>query len=141
MTAWPKLSEDLPFARHPNVCQSCGQKGFNRWREHDDQDDPTDTIVILCDVCDRIIKPHKRLYSKLQNSEPVPGAMEICLDCIHCKGLICRSPMRLANGGSGLPIRFPKPMVMCVDFTDGSGHCVRFYPPGTITCDGREVWG
>lgn len=101
---WPRLSEQLTGPRDIRYCQSCGGQGdLERWLEHDDRDVPEPIIVSLCPTCaGRLIEPHPRLYRRLMRSEPMPGAMPICLDCQYRDGTRCRSPQAAINGGPGL---------------------------------------
>jgi hypothetical protein len=117
----PGLSETLRGPKLPRACQHCGggyargaESLLRRWRECDEWDRPTATIVILCRSCsDELIEAHPRLYIELDPNEPCPGAMEICLDCPMRDGIRCTSPLSLANGGPppGMEIRFAKPPV------------------------------
>jgi hypothetical protein len=109
---WPKLSVQLTGPRHPGACQSCGATGENLqlWREHDANDQPTYTVVVLCAPCaGRLIEPHPRLYSLLHRFAPFPGVMALCLDCRHRDGTACRSPKAKFNGGPGLEVLYPEP--------------------------------
>jgi len=140
----PRLSEDLPGPRHPQLCQACGagpERELQRWMEHDEQDRPERVLVVLCPPCARrIIEPHPRLYELLDVFRPWPGAMDLCCDCRHRDGLQCRHPDLKANGGPGLELKFPTPI---------SGHIKRGKPyrsgfqtvwTGPVReCVGREV--
>jgi hypothetical protein len=109
--SWPKLSETLPGPVTPDRCQSCGAWGdTDRWREHDEHDQPTPVVVVLCRPCsDKIIEPHPRLYARLQGNEPHAGAMPLCLDCQHRDGTRCAHPGARANGGPGIEIYIKQP--------------------------------
>jgi hypothetical protein len=144
---WPKLSESLG-ERSPGCCQACG-KSFEdpdlemvRWTEHDENDRPTSTIVVLCQACSgAIIDPHPRLYDRLERNRPIPGAMGDCVHCRHREGLACRHPVLKANGGAGLVIRSDKPSVT---FVDGVRNGRRFGYQTTTwrcapKCDGKEA--
>jgi hypothetical protein len=102
----PGLSQTLHFFPHPEECQSCGSAGeLTRWRECDEWDKPTMVVVVLCQKCSRkLIEPHPRLYHQLQEAEPFPGSMQICLDCPMRDGISCKSPLAKHNGGPGMLI-------------------------------------
>lgn len=114
----PGLSQTLPFPRELGCCQSCGQTAdpsdgvaLRKWRECDEWDKATRVIVVLCTRCSkRLIDPHPRLYVATSWDEPVPGAMELCVSCVHQAGLACLHPLLKANGGPGLEVRFPQPV-------------------------------
>lgn len=123
----PRLT-DLPGTKHPYICQCCGgsaQAGLgngilrlsiDRWQEHDHNDRKEHRLVVLCNVCSaRIVKPHPRLYEKLQPAHPWPGCMALCLDCSHRDGVSCSHPNSKANGGPGVMLTIPKPMTAMVD--------------------------
>jgi len=145
---WPKLSESLTAEISPRVCQSCGvhddfaDTEVQPWREHDDRDEKTSVVLWLCLTCsDRLIEPHPRLYSRISPWEPNPGSMDICSNCRLRQGARCTSALLIANGGPGLPLRFPKPSVMFIDYRakNGarkgmSGHSYH----GPVTCEGKE---
>lgn len=102
----PGLSATLPFFPHPEECQSCGAHGeLTRWRECDEWDKPTAVAVVLCAKCSRkLIEAHPRLYHQLQEHQPFPGVMELCLDCPMRDGVGCKSPLAKLNGGPGMQI-------------------------------------
>jgi hypothetical protein len=102
----PGLSETLHFFPDPQQCQACGTADrLSRWRECDAFDKPTMVVVVLCDRCSKkLIDPHPRLYLQLQEHEPFPGVMEICVDCPMRKGVSCYSPLAKHNGGTGMRI-------------------------------------
>jgi hypothetical protein len=114
---WPKLSEDLAGPVDPRHCQSCGGLGhglftgeLTRWIEHDEDDKPTAVVVVLCKACaDRLVDPHPRLYRPMEEHEPAPGSMPICLDCVHRVGVRCTHPAARANGGRGVELALPRP--------------------------------
>ncbi len=113
---FPRLSRTLRFPPRLDRCQNCGRladvgpdsEGYDhtvdgvavpvleRWREHDDQDQPEPIVIVLCTLCSsRIIEPHPRLYSQLEVWAPLPGAMGICIGCVHQdaeRGLRCTHP-------------------------------------------------
>lgn len=129
---WPKLSETLTHERKPGVCQSCGiernrclgdtgaETWCTLWIECDHHDEPTRVVVSLCSSCSgRLIEPHPRLYRKVPENKPVPGAMpHLCTDCRFRTGLQCESPELKANGGPGLCIVYAEPVR---GFIDGRG--------------------
>lgn len=116
----PKLSETLPPATELYRCQQCGGViELARWVEHDEEDKPTHTIVVLCGPCSqRIIEPHPRLYQRLHKWHPWPGAMSICVACVRRSGLRCQCALASANGGSGLKLKFPEPDMAFIDGRD-----------------------
>lgn len=152
MDNWPRLSHDLPHPRHPEICQACGEGNtgptdteywtLHRWREHDQQDRPEPIVIVLCTPCsDRLIERHPRLYDKLDNCQPIPGAMHLCVGCQHRDGLACRQPDLTANGGMGLQITYPKPSVIFMDGTRGGKRCgwtVTRYNGLPMACAGME---
>lgn len=151
MVAWPKLSTALACFDQdsPAVCQRCfaaegGDVMLHRWREHDDADQPTDVVIVLCGKCEHIIEPHPRLYSRLHVFEPHPGTMRICVDCVYRAGLRCGHPDLTANGGTGLKLTFPKPGVMFVDGKTKGGKNFGFSMVNYIEparCESRKVAG
>lgn len=112
---WPKLSETLPHKGNPHLCQQCeSTKNLVTWIEHDAQDKPTSIMVRLCSECSRnLIVPHPRLYAELPANAPVPGAMLLCIECVHRDGLRCR--MAKVNGGPGIEVMASKPFIVHVD--------------------------
>jgi hypothetical protein len=143
MSQWPKLSETLAGRRSLVYCQSCGAAGsaLRAWQEHDEADQPTPVAVMLCPACaERLIEPHPRLYRQLAAGEPFPGAMPCCHGCRHAVAMACRSPMLKANGGSGLPLKFPTPTQAIACGRGGKNGGCRHLTiwQGPVTCDGRE---
>lgn len=125
MKLWPKLSEQLAGERRPDRCQKCGVHWaeIERWREHDDHDEPTDVVIVLCRECaEAVIEKHPRLYSQVPRNAPLPGCMDLCTNCELRSGLQCTHPDLKANGGPGLAIICSKPSVAFVDGTDKSGR-------------------
>ena len=108
--------------------------------EADEQDRFEDRHLVLCRRCsDRLIEPHPRLYRQVPRFAPEPGRMDPCLGCRYARALRCESPLLKANGGAGLPVRFPQPMHAFVDGTRGgrrTGWQETIYP-GPATCEGR----
>lgn len=138
---WPKLSETLPCARAPNVCQSCGAGAENlqRWEEGDEWDKPTGVLVVVCVPCEqRLIEVHPRLYRQVDRWQPWPGAMALCVDCRHRDGLECSHPELARNGGRGLVISFPEPIraFLCGSRSRGLTH---IYEGPPTACAGRAV--
>lgn len=136
---WPRLSDTLPHLRAPDMCQQCGERegAMFRWREHDDRDQPTETLVVLCDTCEAIIEPHPRLYSKLQRFEPCPGSNTMCLGCKFRVELSCKHPRLKQNGGDGLPIFSPRPGFMHINMGK-KPHVMTWVWKEEPKCDGRE---
>ena len=139
---WPRLSETLPFPRHPNVCQSCGKEtdvtdgvGAHAWQEHDDNDQPEAIVVMLCRACSaRLIEPHPRLYNRLDTNQPWPGIMDFCLTCWWRSDVRCRHPHAKANGGRGVTITVRKPTVAHVNMGRGRGRWMQFWPERAEKC-------
>lgn len=102
----PGLSQTLHFFPAPDICQSCGGSDhLTAWRECDEWDKPTAVAVVLCAKCSKkLIDPHPRLYVQLQEHQPFPGVMELCLDCPMREGVSCKSPLAKHNGGPGMQI-------------------------------------
>jgi hypothetical protein len=136
----PGLSVTLTGPVHPNVCQSCaglGQvRGMRYWRECDEWDKPTPTVVALCPTCsDRLITPHARLYVAIDHNEPVPGVMALCSLCRHRAGTRCT--LARVHGGPGVIVTAAKPTVMFI-CGRGIGGALRHYPRPASACSGRE---
>lgn len=105
---WPRLSKTLSKARRYEFCQSCDKGAEQTWQECDEDDIPEIIYLRLCKTCaDKIIEPHPRLYIRLDEWAPAPGAMRCCIDCGNLKQgeLDCRSPLLKSLGGPGLPIQ------------------------------------
>lgn len=115
---WPKLSVTLPHKASPHLCQQCeSTRNLVLWIEHDSADQPTSTLISLCRECsDTIISPHPRLYAEAPVNAPIPGAMALCVECVHRDGLRCR--MAKVNGGPGITITAAKPLVAHIDGRD-----------------------
>lgn len=136
ISKWPRLSETLNHQyRKPNTCQSCGRSpnseaeqdaGFiQAWIEHDDNDKPTSTVVLLCPSCSRrLIEPHPRLYGQDRAiNKPRPGSMpHLCTDCAYRTGVDCTHPNLKANGGAGLNITVKLPSGGFWDGQDKQGR-------------------
>ena len=141
----PRLSTDLTGPRDLEHCQSCGRIRGEvvpaAWQEHDEDDRPEPIVVMLCKVCaDRIIGPHPRLYRRLAEHEPFPGAMPCCIGCRHSVSTACLNPSQRRMGGPGLVLKFPTPgeAIACSRGPGGGCRHVVIYT-GPVTCDGREV--
>ena len=141
MNKWPKLSEDLQHTPSPGHCQSCGSsEELQCWMEHGDNDEPTDTKIIICRECDHVIEPHPRLYTLLPYNGPRPGAMRCCTACLLREGLQCKHPQLKSNGGEGLPIQCSQPQVTFVDGERNGkkfGYQHVFYTSAPV-CTGRR---
>ncbi len=75
---------------------------------------------------------------------PMPGAMDICEDCVFRKGLDCTSAKAQANGGDGLKITYPTPAMGFVDGRDKKtgkkfGRSFTHYVGPATACDGRVL--
>jgi hypothetical protein len=116
-STWPRLSETLPKKPHPILCGNCeSSDGTSLWIEHDNKDAPQRIFICLCRDCsDRLIEAHPRLYSAAPVNAPLPGAMALCNDCSHRKGLSCSSREAKFNGGTGLTVTAAKPMICHMD--------------------------
>lgn len=136
----PGLSRTLPFPRHPDSCQACGQtaageRTLERWRECDEWDKPTRRIVVLCAPCARrLIRPHARLYIALSPNEPHTGTMPLCLECRWRRGCDCANPLARVNGGAGVPLVVRQPIIafLC------PGGETRLWPAAPTWCGGRD---
>lgn len=151
---WPRLSTTLAGEKHPFKCQNCGRGGawdvsisagspdppcdVIRWQEHDDHDQCENVIVVLCGKCSKMIKPHPRLYRRLQAWEPFPGSNTICVSCRFRDGTSCTHPDLKANGGNGLELTFPKPHGAFVCRRGGKGGYMLMYQGDVKDCAGRE---
>ncbi len=143
---WPRLSETLPHP-HPEECAACRDLGYDGdlvlWREHDDNDAPEMRFVVLCPKCsERLIESHARLYSATCSRAPAPGAMRICIDCVHRQRTRCLCPFAKANGGEGIVINSVKPTVYHIDRTVkgkrvGDWHVS--YAMAPTACSGKQV--
>lgn len=149
---WPRLSYDLAGPRRTNCCQSCSAEGsidteITYWMEADDNDkfSPlgwTDRIVALCKSCsEHLIEPHPRLYHPLPNHEPKPGIMLLCIGCKHSQDLGCRSTLLKANGGPGMAVHHPQPIIAHICGTikgRRTGWMKTYYSGSPTQCEGRE---
>lgn len=156
----PPLSATLPYVPHPHICQSCGateedssttyeqllkSRGaivpFQRWKECDEWDKPTATVVILCPKCSKkLIDPHPRLYIPLSLFEPFPGVMELCVGCRLRDRVACMSPLAKHNGGPGMKIDFPEPVVAHLNRgAGGRSGFEKLYTKEPTACAGREL--
>jgi hypothetical protein len=146
--SWPKLSQTLEGPRDPTHCQSCGAAGaihdadesilkLTRWREFDERDHPTSTLVLLCEKCGKkLIKKHPRRYEHIAAFAPAPGAMPVCALCSFCSNLACRHPDLKENGGEGLQLNVPQPTKAHIKAGRDSGWINVWRGP--VTCEGRE---
>lgn len=142
-----RLSTELPHPRQLGVCQACGRTEdpreelrLQRWIECDDADQPTETLVVLCQGCAaRIVEPHERLYKPVPRYRPILGAMAICIGCAHHADLRCSSPLRRRNGGPGFNVRCPPigTIFACARKRSNSRHFTIHTGPATA-CEGRE---
>jgi hypothetical protein len=144
-STWPKLSVTLPHPANPHLCQNCQSGDFNLgiWIEHDEADQPTSTLIALCQRCsDKIIEPHPRLYAQAPVNAPIPGAMSLCILCVFRDGLRCR--MAKLNGGPGITVTAAKPLVCHIDGRDRKtgkrfGRWIHDYSTPTSACTGRKT--
>jgi len=148
----PRLSLELPHPPHPVFCQRCGCSGdtrlIERWQEHDTDDKPEPVIVTLCRPCaELVIEEHPRLYRQLDEFEPWPGAMAICIDCRHrgghpeeCFGTRCMHPSARVNGGGGVSLIMPKPQRAHYYFGGGKGEWRTVYMGPVLSCAEHEPY-
>ncbi|MFP3947124.1 MAG: hypothetical protein ACLFWG_00205 [Longimicrobiales bacterium] len=138
---WPRLTEDLPPVDWGRCPQCHEERELVIWQEHDDRDRPEPRAVKLCvDCSDAIIEDHPRLYRRHTPLVPLPGVMDLCRDCIHRDGTLCRHPDLTINGGPGLDIRFPEPMRVHVTARDRSrSGWENFWKGPPTECAGRET--
>lgn len=142
----PGLSATLPYPRELGVCQSCGTTAdpsdyvaLVRYREYDEWDRPTYTLVVLCPRCGKqLIEPHARLYSTLDNYQPWPGAVPLCVGCVHMKNLGCSHPSAKANGGPGVLLTIPKPTPVHLNYGGGRGEFKNMYHGPVSACRERQ---
>jgi len=142
MSEMPRLSETLPGPRILTMCQACmgTDVTLEKWMEHDAQDKPEPIVVVLCVHCaGQLIDPHPRLYRRLHEWEPMPGAMPLCADCLHCDNLHCRNPRAQINGGPGLSMTFPKPGHVHLCRGPGGSGWVNLWRGPVSACNGREL--
>jgi len=134
---FPRLTEDLTGPRSPHECASCGDLNPDElWQECDDQDKPELRFLLLCRKCSkRLIKPHPRLYHDRQRSEPIPGLMAICDNCIHRNFYACDQTK--AAGGPGVVITVAKPSTCHLYFGGGRGRWMKLYHTPPHACTGR----
>jgi hypothetical protein len=153
-SGWPKLSETLEGPRAPNACQSCGRSTtsklrvdasrLSRWLEHDVRDrvPGRPVVVVLCAGCaELLVESHPRLYRELENGEPFPGCMGICIDCKLRVGVACSSPVAELNGGPGLKFTWDTPPThahICRSPRRLSGF-VTMYSSPVRTCSERKT--
>lgn len=145
---WPKLTDRARAIAHHGDgerCQLCGRLGvldasLHLWVECDDRDVPTAALLVCCGACEkREIEPHPRLYQRVANNEPRPGAMVQCAGCRFLEAIPlrrCAHPQLKANGGPGLVLRAPKPIRAFLCGT-GLGGLHTLYPKPPV-CTGRE---
>ncbi len=137
----------LAIPPDPRRCQSCGHDcDLTRWLEHDERDQPTAVVVVLCRPCsDRIIEPHPRLYAALDEYAPHSGSMALCRECSRRSGVSCTHPDLKANGGAGLNITMRRPDTAFVSGRGAGGrrtgwvHRIYHAPPSA--CAGRAAPG
>lgn len=120
----PRLSEQLTCEETPAACQACGSKeNLERWQEHSDKDLPERIIVVLCEPCAaKLVEQHPRLYRRMEAFRPWPGAMTICVDCVHRRGTACGHKDAKDNGGPGVMLHMPRPFTGFVDYGGKDKH-------------------
>ena len=156
MPAMPKLSEQLTRPRAPGVCGSCGEIELSpgsyaparaepapvphrRWRECDEFDRPTATVVVLCGLCsEKLIDPHPRLYHDILGFTPFPGTCPVCSDCPHRRGLDCTRAK--LNGGPGVEMISPEPARVHIHRRGKGARSgwEEIYPGWPIDCSGKH---
>jgi hypothetical protein len=136
----PGLSDTLHHFPDPQYCQACGSPDcLSKWRECDPFDKPTMVVVVLCDRCSKkLIDPHPRLYIALQQHEPFPGVMQICIDCPMRRGVSCYSPLAKHNGGTGMRIDGARAFggFFCGSKKIAGYH--RMWTASATDCDGKK---
>jgi hypothetical protein len=143
----PRLSTSLPGPRSIHQCQSCGASDklglkIRGWAEHDHNDQPEPFSVWLCEDCEtKLIEPHPRLYRRITDHEPFPGAMPLCLDCKRRDGVTCMSPKACFNGGPppGIKMEYPKPSMAHLNLGRKGGRWQAFYHGPVTSCSGKEL--
>lgn len=144
---WPWLSEECLSAEgaDPRWCGLCGaRESLVVHQEHGGQEEPLPVFVVLCEPCAaRVIDAHPRLYTRLDQFAPAPGAMPLCIKCGHRAGTICTHPSSRYRGGPGVALAFPEPMG---GFWDGAGKGGRraggqfiIYQGPVRSCAGRTA--
>ena len=143
---FPRLSDELPF-HDPRECHQCGVlKDLHVWQECDTADMPEEIYIVLCEKCAAaIIDPHPRLYICLEENKPAPGAMPICLNCVHRAGSICWHPLSRLRGGRGVKLDYPSPFSGFMDYSGKGGRRqggpFTVYPGRVHNCSGKELEG
>lgn len=147
-----RLTDLKPENRHPWRCQFCFKEGryksfvlakrdghvrlsfpnLRRWRECDHNDKPEHRLLVLCGDCEkRTIKDAPRLYIALDDNDPWPGCMAICVDCRWRQGVSCSHPSAIANGGAGVLITLPKALHGFIDGQNYRGRITVYSGPAT----------
>lgn len=153
----PGLSETLgPAPRHRHICASCGvddrdedllgdntREPHKFWQECDPFDKPIvpARVITLCGRCSKaLIDPHPRLYIAVDPNQPLPGAMEMCVDCVLRQGMACMSPNLKSNGGQGMLVTFPAPIrAFLCGGRGASGHHVQYTGAPSKCADRRTL--
>ena len=148
----PRLSEALQHSgsrAYLGLCGECGRvdseadREFTIFQECDEKDQREYRYVVLCERCaERLIAPHVRLYHRVSENAPAPGAMEICVDCKARVGLYC--PNTKQAGGEGVKITVSKPFVAFMDGYDKKtrrriGWREEIYSAPPSACTGKEI--
>jgi len=149
---WPRLTETLTGPRAYGWCSGCGVHrpndmrllpGLTLWQECDENDKPELRYLWLCiDCSNKLIEPHPRLYERLHSFTPVIGAMSMCTDCVHRKGLSCAHPEARINGGPGIEIQAGSSSRAFMDGTRNgkrTGWTVTMYHSPPVSCAGRTT--
>lgn len=139
MKNWPRLSETLTGPKSPHECRKCGALNPECLiQECDEQDKPEGIHFWLCLTCEReIIKPHPRLYVRLDNNIPLPGLMDLCDNCLHRDGYKCS--VTKANGGPGLNVTVGTPYTAHLYRAGGGSKWIKLYPDPPSHCSRRDV--
>ena len=143
MKNWPFLSEECEETQglHPRWCGLCGDSPI--WlliyQEHDGDDQPLPgAYFVLCLKCaEARIDPHPRLYRCWGYHAPCPGAMPLCVDCVHRAGTVCLHPDSRYLGGKGLALEYPSPTTMFVRAAKGHGGPRTIFPGPVTGCPGK----
>ena len=141
---FPSLRAELPL-HDPRECAQCGRgDSLQVWQECDTADVPTALYIVLCEKCaTEIIEPHPRLYNLLETNCPAPGAMPICLNCVHRAGSGCYHPEGWLRGKRGIKLEYPSPTTGFIDYSGKGGKRqggpFRIYPGQVYNCSGKRL--
>lgn len=148
-TTMPRLSDQLDEHNADlGCCQECGRESdivqLTVWIEMGDDDKPESPwrqkLVVLCKACsDHSIECHPRLYRAKDTHEPLPGAMPCCMECSKREGWRCKSTLLRANGGAGLPLKFPRPLQVHINRGSARKNSWETIWQGPVSCDDQSI--